>query len=581
MGAPKAAEFVLQALKQEGVGHVFTVPGGLIDDFLPAFGAATSVTAIVAASETGAGFMADGYARASGRFGACLALGGPGAANLVPALSSAYSDGSPILALAGEVPSDWELRGAFQDGSAADLEIMRPITVFAREVPVVSSLPHDLHVAVRTMAGNVQRPVFLSLPQQIQSQPVAEPYHPVKHWLDEPPRVLDRASAENARSLLTSGAKLAILAGNGAMRSGATDVLTELADTFHIPVASTLRAKSVFQEDHGYALDVFGYAGTRRATLAITPQDDPSTDPNKEKLRADVLLILGSALNQRDTLYRSSPGLPKVTVQVDIDPTAFNRHYPVSATVMGDVREFLRWMLDDPAVSQALAKSRPARDSWISDLQNFAPFWYDFDNIKSDAVPIHPARVVYDLNNVVPVDCMLVVDSGAHRAFAGHYWQCHAAGPKRYFTATTMAPMGWAIAAAAGIKVALPDRPCVVLTGDGCMLMQGMEIQTAVRYGLKIVYVVINNSALGNVYLRAKQQGPSAAALAELPTHDWVQFARGLGADGERVLKPGDLAAAFDRALKSSKPYVVDVVCDKNFVTPVYPWQNAKQLSFE
>jgi len=173
------------------------------------------------------------------------------------------------------------------------------------------------------------------------------------------------------------------------------------------------------------------------------------------------------------------------------------------------------------------------------------------------------------------------VDSGAHRAFAGHYWQCFTQVPKRYFTATTMAPMGWAIAAAVGIKLARPDLPCVVLTGDGCMLMHGLEIQTAVRYGLKVVYVVINNSAHGNVYLRLKEMGPSAAALAELPQHDWAQFARALGAEGERVVQPGDLKAAFARAFSSSKPYVVDVICDRDAETPVYPWKHAKQLSFD
>src|ERR1022692_5264740 len=128
--APTAAQFVLKALKQEGIGAVFMVPGGLIDEFMTAFQGA-GVTAIVAANEAGAGFMADGHARASGRFGVCLAIGGPGVANLVPAIASAYADESPILVLGGEVPSDWEARGAFQDGSATDVEIMRPITAYA------------------------------------------------------------------------------------------------------------------------------------------------------------------------------------------------------------------------------------------------------------------------------------------------------------------------------------------------------------------------------------------------------------------------------------------------------------------
>jgi acetolactate synthase-1/2/3 large subunit len=297
-------------------------------------------------------------------------------------------------------------------------------------------------------------------------------------------------------------------------------------------------------------------------------------------VKADVLLILGSGLNQRDTMFWS-PELPKATIQVDIDATTFGRNYPVAASVMADAREFLGWMLNDPVTSKALAASRPARDSWIATLMPVGTF-YDVANTKSAAVPIHPARVVYDLNHVAPRNCMLLVDSGAHRAFAAQYWQCF--GPslaRRYFTASTMAPMGWAVAAAVGVKLAQPNRPCAVLTGDGCMLMHGIEIQTAVRYKLPIVYVVINNSAYGNVYLRAKQMGSSAAALTELPTHDWVRFANALGASGIMVDKPGDLAAAFKAAFNSNGPFVIDVRCDRDAGTPVGPWQRAKPVSFD
>jgi acetolactate synthase-1/2/3 large subunit len=187
--------------------------------------------------------------------------------------------------------------------------------------------------------------------------------------------------------------------------------------------------------------------------------------------------------------------------------------------------------------------------------------------------------VVAELRQVAPRDCVLLVDSGAHRVFGGHYWQSFE--PRRYFTASALAPMGWAIPAAIGTKLARPDLPCAVVTGDGCMLMHGIEIQTAARHGLAIVYVVINNSALGNVYLRAKQMSPSAAALSILPTHNWMQFARALGADGAVVDKPGDLYNAFERAFESGGTFVVDVRCDRDAPTPVGPWNRAKQASLD
>lgn len=578
---PNAIRFVLGALKQEGIGHVFMVPGGLLDAFMPEFGANTGVTAVVAAHEGGAGYMADGYSRASGRFGVCMGIGGPGAANLIAALANAFADESPIFALTGEVQSDWEGRGSFQDGSGAglnDIALMRPVTAYAIEVPAVSVLPHHLHVALRTMLGSAARPVFLSLPQQLQTQPVTAPYEPLTFGVSRPPRLLDHAAALGVRARLESGPRIAILAGNGCVRSGAGADLVKVAEALGIPVASTLRAKGVFPEDHPLSLGVFGYGGTRHSTLALTPEDDPGPDaPPAAELKADVLLILGSGLSQRDTMCWS-PDLPKVTVQVDIDPTAFGRDYPVTAPVVGDAREFLRWLLSDPASNAALAASRPLRDAWVAKLRA-TPRLYDVANTLSNSVPIHPARAVAELRRAAPRDCVLLVDSGAHRVFGGHYWESHL--PGRYLTATTMAPMGWAIPAAIGAKLARPELPCAVITGDGCMLMHGIEIQTAAHHGLAIVFVVINNGALGNVYLRAKQMGQSAAELSLLRTHDWARFAQSLGAEGVVVEQPGELAAAFEEAFASRKTFVVDVRCDRDANTPVAPWNRAKAAELD
>jgi acetolactate synthase-1/2/3 large subunit len=578
---PNAIQFILGALKQEGISHVFMVPGGLLDGFLTEFGDVTGVNAIVAAHEGGAGFMADGYARASGRFGVCLGIGGPGAANLVAALANAYSDESPILALTGEVQTDWEGRGSFQDGSGSgmnDVALMRPVTVFAQEVPAVSLLPHHLHVALRTMVGDEPRPVFLSLPQDLHSKPVSETYRPLQYGLATSPRVLDRQGAADVRALLATGPRIAILAGNGCVRSGATQDLLRLADAYGIPVASTLRAKGIFPEDHAMSLGVFGYGGTRHSTLALTPQDDTGPDaPQPADFKADVLLILGSGLNQRDTMSWS-PSLPAVTVQIDTDASEFGRDYAVTGSVVGDAGEFVRWMMEDATMRSALAATKAARDTWTRRI--FAmPRLYDVANTQSDAVPIHPARAVAALRQVAPRDCVLLVDSGAHRVFGGHYWQ--SLTPNAYLTATSMAPMGWAIPAAIGAKLARPELPCAVVTGDGCMLMHGIEIQTAAHHNLAIVFVVINNGALGNVYLRAKQMSPAAAELSLLRTHDWVQFARSLGADGVRVEQPGDLVGAFEQAFRSGGTFVVDVRCDRDAATPVGPWNRAKAASLD
>jgi acetolactate synthase-1/2/3 large subunit len=172
------------------------------------------------------------------------------------------------------------------------------------------------------------------------------------------------------------------------------------------------------------------------------------------------------------------------------------------------------------------------------------------------------------LRRALPRDGIVLVDSGAHRAFAGHYWSAYA--PRSYISATNLGPMGWAIPAAVGVQCARPDKRVAVITGDGCMQMHGIEVQTAARYALPIIYLVINNGALGNVWLRARQYGALPAELTSVPDHDWAGFARALGAQGFTVREPGELADTFGKALAAGTTALIDVKADKDCPTPVY-----------
>jgi acetolactate synthase-1/2/3 large subunit len=198
------------------------------------------------------------------------------------------------------------------------------------------------------------------------------------------------------------------------------------------------------------------------------------------------------------------------------------------------------------------------------------PAHFDTNNQTSDATPIHPARLISEMRRALPRETILFVDSGAHRAFAGHYWESFGPGVVR--SATNLGPMGWAIPAAIGGKLARPDVPVVVITGDGCMRMHGMEIATAARYRVPVIFVVSNNSALGNVYLRARKENAGAAEMTLLPEIDWATFGRVLGAEGTRVERPDDLAAALHKATLSAGPYVLDVVTQRDCLTPVSPY---------
>jgi acetolactate synthase-1/2/3 large subunit len=172
------------------------------------------------------------------------------------------------------------------------------------------------------------------------------------------------------------------------------------------------------------------------------------------------------------------------------------------------------------------------------------------------------------LRAAFPRDGIALVDSGAHRAFAGHYWSAYE--PRTYISATNLGPMGWAIPAAIGVQCAQPGRRVAVITGDGCMQMHGMDIQTAARYRLPIIYVVLNNGALGNVWLRAHQYGALPSELTTIPDHDWAGFARSLGAQGMTVEDPSALGEVFAKAVAANTTVLIDVKADKNCPTPVY-----------
>jgi acetolactate synthase-1/2/3 large subunit len=189
------------------------------------------------------------------------------------------------------------------------------------------------------------------------------------------------------------------------------------------------------------------------------------------------------------------------------------------------------------------------------------------ENLSSDAVPLHPARVVRALRNALPRDGIVLVDSGAHRAFAGHYFEAYA--PRTYISATNLGPMGWAIPAAVGVACARPGTRVAVITGDGCMQMHGIEMAVAARYRLPITYLVLNNAALGNVWLRAHALGPLPAELTSIPDHDWAAFGRALGLAAETVREPGEIEPALARCLAVDGPALIDFKTERNAPTPV------------
>lgn len=564
------AEYLVRALLAEGVDHVFMVPGGMNDPFMTPMTSVEGLRTVVAAFEGGAAFMADGWARATGRVGVAFGIGGPGVLNMATALASARADRSTVLAISGEVPVSWEGRGGFQDATAPvldDMVVLRGICDVSVRVESAAMIDHELR-ALLLHALARHAPVHLSVPRDLQVADVgSQPWAPLHPSAYHSPAV-DGDALDRLLSLFAPAAgdvprRVVVLAGPGIRWSEAADDLVAFAERWDVPVATTLGAKGVMPEDHPLALGTFGYGGTRWATEAVL---DPSVE---------VLVVLGSGLSQRDTLQWDPKVLPsRALVHVDADPTLIGRLWPAEIPVVGDCGAVLRALAAaDGEAGRGLESGRADRRAFLEDVHQRGPMGYDEDTRRSDAVPLHPARVVADARRVMPRDTVAVVDSGAHRAFVAQHWRSH--GPRDYLSTTNLGPMGAAIPLAIGSQLARPDRPHLVVTSDGCMLMHGMELHTAVRHGVPIKVLVLDNRSYGNIWYRAHEMGAGPEGLTDIPHADWLAFARSVGADGERVERPEQLVGALERLRDADGPYLLDARTDKAVDKPTAPWTEA------
>ncbi|WP_200262244.1 thiamine pyrophosphate-binding protein [Streptomyces sp. HSG2] len=564
------ATCVVDALAAEGVDRLFMVPGGLNDPFMPPMTGTRGVRTLVAAHEGGAAYMADGYARASGRLGVAFGIGGPGVTNMVTALAAAKADRSPLLVVSGEVATGTEGRGTFQDASGAaldDISVLRPVTARSLGVNAPENLRPHLRAAVLT-ALRERAPVHLSLPLDVQRSRQSGAWTPLPEAAYRP-RVIDRAAADAALSVFSSDttgtpvANVVFLAGPGVGHSGAEAALIAAAERFEIPIATTLGGKGLVPEDHPLALGVFGYGGSRWATEAIL---DPAVA---------VLIVVGSGLTQRDTLNWDPKMLPSSElIHVESDPALIGRTWPSSRPVTAGPAVFLdRLARVDGPTAVGLEAGRGERRAFLREVRARGPRTYGTADTGSDAEPMHPARLLTEARAASPRGTVLAVDSGAHRAWCSQYWPSHGGGD--YVSLTNLAPMGGAIPLGIGAKIARPERPLVVATGDGCMLMHGMELHTAARYGVPLVVLVFDNHAYGNIWYRAERMGAGPEELTDIPGLSWPEFARSMGASGVAVTTPGEVGEAVAHGLTLDGPFLISARIDKRFPTPVAPWREA------
>lgn len=545
-------EVLLDCLESEGIEFIFGVPGASLTPIYEAIGERTRIQQVLAKHEEGAAFMAMGYARASRRLGVCCATTGPGGTNALTGIAAAYADSIPLLLVTGQAATQFFGRGAFQESTSQGIDfvqIFRPVTKLSIMLQNAERFPDLLHHAIRTALSGRRGPVHVNIPADFLKEYVsAKRLSPLQYR----PRgaTVDRRAALEAARTLVHAERPAILAGHGASLADASPELLRLAERLQIPVATTPKAKGVFPEDHPLSLGVFGFAGHAHAETYLTGGN------------VDVLLVIGTSMGEWSTNAWSSRLEPSQSIiQIDVDPAIIGRNYPVGLGVVGDAKAVLDEMNDDLGGYLTQRGEKPNTAHPMHSILQEVPRFFSVEEQDEQASPIKPPHLIRELQRGMPDEAMLFVDIGNAMSWAGHYFQCRR--PDTYFVAMGLASMGSALAGAIGAQLASPDRVVVALVGDCAFTMNGMEVHTAVENNAPVIWIVLNDGGHamimhGETLLLGRHLD---ACRFRVPV-DVASIGQALGARSFRVKTLHEFRAAFDEALASRGPCVIDVLVD-------------------
>ncbi len=502
--------------------------------------------------ERSGAFMADAWARVTGRPGVCDATLGPGATNLLTSLTESLNAGIPLIAMIGDTNREHAWKNMTQE--TRQVEMLRPAVKEVIRVEVGTRIPEHIRYAYTVATSGRPGPVLLDVPEDICHgvfEFPAEDLYADPTTTHAPSRRSRPAREDVARAaeLLATAKRPVILAGGGVHISGAQEELTALAEEQAIPVGHTLSGKGSIACVHDLSLGLFGrYSRTANDVLET----------------ADAILVVGCKLGEiatkRYTVPR--PGIP--IIHLDILPEEMGRWARTGIAMCGDAREGLADLRE--ALSDGADKRRASRADFIAEVQAGKAKWREEVNerLTSDEVPVNMARMVQELNNVLPEDAILVADGGFAAHWTGLIYDTKKAG-RGYIPDRGMASIGYGVSGGIGAQLAAPDSPVFALTGDGGLNMTLGDLETAARLNVPVTVLVVNNAASG--YIKALQHAMFGGRYqsADLSDLNYANIAEALGCRGIRVEHPDELAPAFRSALDNrDKPNVIDIVVTRD-----------------
>ena len=529
MAQMTGGEAVIQALRHEGVEIVFGLPGVQIMGIYDAFYGQSDVRMMTVRHEQTTAYMADGYARVTGKPGVALVVPGPGVQNASAALGTAYAASSPVLLLAGQVESYnvGSDRGALHEIND-QLDIVRPITKWCQRVNDVPSIPGAIHEAMRQMRTGRPRPTEVEISPDTLAATADVTFPPVAPPV---PAAVDWHQVQRAAALLRGASKPLIWAGGGAVLGEASRELIALAEALGAPVATTAEGKGVFPEDHRLSLGV-GYYGHGAASWAA-PQ-------------ADVVLAVGTRLTSQ-MAGLNALRMPQRLIHLDIDPTIIGKNYPADIRLITDARAGLQALLEE------VRRQDPPAPRWTDvELQDM---WHSQERWLQEKAP-NQSEIWRGIQRVLPDDAVLV--SGITNMGYWAHFAYRSRQPRTYLTSSYFATLGFSFPVALGAKVALPERPVVSITGDGGFMYALPELATAVHYDIGVVVVVFVDNALGASKNDQRTRFKGREIGTTLHNPSFAEVARVFGAQGVRT-DPERLDTALQEAIASGKPTVIEV----------------------
>ena len=539
------SEILIECLKEQGVKTVFGYPGGAILNIYDAlYKHQGEITHVLTSHEQGAAHAADGYARATGKVGVCLATSGPGATNLVTGIATAYMDSIPMVAITCNVAVNLLGKDSFQEIDI--LGVTMPITKYNFIVKDIKKLAYVVRRAFTIAKSGRPGPVLIDITKDVTAGSCE--YTPMEpEPMERQTDTIREEDLDNALEMIRNARKPFIFVGGGAVLANASEELRTLAHRIQAPVADSLMGKGAFDGTDEMYTGMVGMHGTKTSNYGIT--------------ECDLLIVAGARFSDRVTGNAAKFAQNAKILQIDVDPAEINKNIRTHASIIGDLKVVLR---------RLNARLDPINhDEWVNHVERMKdmyPLRYD----KSVLTGPYIMETIYDMTKG---DAVIVTEVGQHQMWAAQYYKYKK--PRTLLTSGGLGTMGYGLGAAMGAKLGCrdmgePDKPVINIAGDGCFRMNMNEIATAVRYNIPIVQVVMNNHVLGMVrQWQTLFYGKRYSHTVLNDAVDFVKLAEAMGARAYRVSSRDELRPVLEEALALGAPAVID--CQINCDDKVYP----------